>query len=186
MILKSEALYGIIICFSINFGVVFLDIYIFSSYILTEYRISIKKNVGRHNQDRASMKSRTVSTYIAVPSVVVYDFASNPANLPVWIPSFCKSVEFVNGQWVIQSTEGPAIFTFVESNAYGVLDHTIKFASGLKVTNPMRVIPNGSGSELMFTLFQHKGMPDQQFKEDESHVQSDLETLRRILESKHG
>ena len=74
----------------------------------------------------------------------------------------------------------------MESNAYGVLDHTITFAPGLKLTNPMRVVPNGSGSELLFTLFQHEGMSDQQFTEDESNVQSDLDTLRRLLESKHG
>lgn len=132
------------------------------------------------------MKSKTISIYIAVPPAAVYDFASNPANLPAWVPSFCKSVEFVHGQWVVQSPEGPVVFAFVESNSYGVLDHTVTFASGLKLTNPMRVVPNGGGSELLFTLFRHEGMSDQQFKEDEAHVRSDLETLRRILESKQG
>lgn len=132
------------------------------------------------------MKSKTISTYIAVPPEVVYAFASNPANLPAWVPSFCKSAEFFNGQWVVQSPEGPVIFAFVEANPYGVLDHTITFPSGLMLTNPMRVVPNGSGSELLLTLFQHEGMSDEQFKEDESLVQKDMETLRLILECKHG
>jgi uncharacterized protein YndB with AHSA1/START domain len=132
------------------------------------------------------MKSKTISIYIAAPPAAVYDFASNPANLPAWVPSFCKSVEFVNGHWVVQSPGGPAVFAFVESNVYGVLDHTVTFPSGLKLTNPMRVVPNDSGSELLFTLFQHEGMSDQQFREDENNVHSDLETLRRILEGKHG
>ena len=78
------------------------------------------------------------------------------------------------------------IFSFVESNAYGVLDHTVTFASGLMLTNPMRVISNGKGSELLFTLFQQEGMSDQQFEVDASLVQSDLETLRRILEGEQG
>jgi uncharacterized protein YndB with AHSA1/START domain len=131
------------------------------------------------------MKSKTISIYIAAPPKTVYEFASNPANLPTWVPSFCKSVAFVNGRWVVESPDGPAIFAFVEPNAHGVLDHSIEFPSGLKFSNPMRVVPNGSGSELLFTLFQHEGMSDRQFKEDETNVQSDLETLRRILESKH-
>ncbi len=102
------------------------------------------------------MRSKTISVYIAAPPAAVYDFASNPANLPVWVPSFCKSVEFVNGHWIVQSPDGPTVFAFVEPNAYGVLDHSVTFSSGLRFTNPMRVMASGSGSELLFTLFQHE------------------------------
>jgi len=171
---------------STDFCVKLLDSWLMCIYSANNFRTSIKVNVGRLKQDQVPMKAKTISVFIAVPPAEVYTFASNPANLPAWVPSFCKSVEFANGQWVIQSPEGPAVFAFVESNAYGVLDHTITFAPGLKLTNPMRVVPNGSGSELLFTLFQHEGMSDQQFTEDESNVQSDLDTLRRLLESKHG
>ena len=41
------------------------------------------------------MKSQTISIFIAVPAPRVYAFAANPANLPLWVPSFCKSVELV-------------------------------------------------------------------------------------------
>lgn len=129
------------------------------------------------------MKSRNLSVYIKQSPSVVYDFVSNPANLPLWVPSFCESVEFTDGHWVVQSPQGLVIFTFVEANPYGILDHTVTFPSGTKLTNPMRVIPNDSGSELIFTLFQHAGMTDEQFVADASLVKSDLETLRGILES---
>lgn len=76
------------------------------------------------------------------------------------------------------------IFAFVEFNPYGVLDHTVTLASGIRLENPMRVILNGTGSELLFTLFQHEGMSDEQFEADAALVQSDLETLRRILEDR--
>jgi len=132
------------------------------------------------------MNSRTISVSIAAPPALVYAFASNPANLPAWVPSFCKSVEFVNGEWVVQSPGGPVVFSFVEANQLGVLDHTVTLASGTSLTNPMRVVANGSGSEVMFTLFQHEGMSDEHSAKDAALVESDLQALRRILERSHG
>jgi len=129
------------------------------------------------------MKSQTISVFIAAPPARVYAFASNPAKLPLWVPSFCKSVERVGSEWVVQSPAGRAVFTFASPNDLGVLDHTVELPSGLKLTNPMRVIPNGDGCDVLFTLFQHEGMSDQQFQEDAALVLRDLHTLRRLLES---
>ena len=129
------------------------------------------------------MKSQTISVYIAAPPARVYAFASDPRKLPLWVPSFCQSVELVDGKWVVQSPAGRAVFSFVRPNDLGVLDHTVELPSGLKLANPMRVIPNGDGSEMLFTLFQHEGMSDQQFQEDAAQVMGDLHTLRRLLES---
>jgi hypothetical protein len=39
---------------------------------------------------------------------------------------------------------------------------------------PMRVIPNGGGSELMFTLFRRPELTLEMFNEDAETVQSDL------------
>lgn len=128
------------------------------------------------------MKSQTISLFINAPSTRVYAYTSNPENLPHWVPSFCKSVQLLNGEWVVQSVAGRAVFQFAPSNSFGVLDHTVTLPSGIKLTNPMRIIPNGAGSEILFTLFQHEGMSDQQFHEDAALVLSDLQTLRRLLE----
>jgi hypothetical protein len=128
------------------------------------------------------MKSQTISVFINAASARVYEFASNPSKLPLWAPSFCKSVELVEGEWVVQSPAGRVVFTFVDPNKLGVLDHTVTLPTGEKLANPMRVIPNGDGSEIMLTLFQHPGMSDKQFQEDAEHVLSDLQALRRLLE----
>lgn len=129
------------------------------------------------------MKSQTISVFIAAPVARVYEFAANPVNLPRWVTSFCKSVELVGGEWVVHSPAGRVVFTFVQRNDLGVLDHTVTLPSGLKLTNPMRVVPNADGSEVLFTLFQHEGMSDQQFQQDAELVLSDLHTLRQILEA---
>jgi len=71
---------------------------------------------------------------------------------------------------------------FVESNHLGVLDHYVSPARGAEVYVPMRGLPNGSGSDVLFTLFQLPGMSDKKFAEDAGFVTRDLETLKRVLE----
>lgn len=129
------------------------------------------------------MKSQTLSVAIAAPPERVYAFASDPRNLPRWVPSFFHSVEQANGEWVAESPLGRVGIEFVHDNDLGVLDHTVTLPSGARLTNPMRVIANGAGSEILFTLLQREDMTDEQFREDAELVLSDLDTLRRLLES---
>lgn len=129
------------------------------------------------------MKSRTLSVYIGASPERVYAFASNPENLPRWVPSFFKSVEPEGGDWVAETPLGRVGVEFVHDNDLGVLDHTIMLPSGVRLTNPMRVIANGDGSEILFTLMQREDMTDQQFREDAELVLDDLHVLRRLLES---
>ncbi len=135
------------------------------------------------NDHEGRMKTQTISVFIAAAPERIYEFASDPGNLPLWAPSFCKSVELLDGEWIVQSPAGRVVFSFVRPNDLGVLDHTITFPSGVRLTNPMRVIPNGDGGEILFTLFQHEGMSDQQLQEDAALVLRDLKTLRRLLEA---
>jgi hypothetical protein len=48
----------------------------------------------------------------------------------------------------------------------------------------MRVVQNGQGSEVLFTLLQAKNMPDEKFAEDLRWVNQDLRNLRNVLEAK--
>ncbi|MDY0395627.1 hypothetical protein RWE15_15855 [Virgibacillus halophilus] len=75
------------------------------------------------------------------------------------------------------------IIRFVERNKLGVLDHYVTISTGQEILNPMRVIPNGSGSEVMFTLFQSTEISDEKFAEDAKLVESDLKTLKDKLET---
>lgn len=71
---------------------------------------------------------------------------------------------------------------FVERNDFGVLDHYVTVAPGLEVYVPMRVLPNGSGSEVLFTVFRLPEMSDERFAEDAALVERDLKTLKTVLE----
>jgi hypothetical protein len=56
-------------------------------------------------------------------------------------------------------------------------------SSSLEIYNAMRVIPNGTGSEVIFTIFQTASMSDEQFSENAAHVQSDLNMLKAAIEA---
>jgi hypothetical protein len=63
---------------------------------------------------------------------------------------------------------------FTGRNDFGVVDHFIYPAPGVEIYVPMRVIANGTGSEVIFTLFRLPEMSDEKFAEDAGWVARDL------------
>jgi hypothetical protein len=129
---------------------------------------------------RRLLEARTLSVSIGCAPSQVYDFVSDARNLPRW--SFFQSVTRAGDQWVVGTPDDPVRLRFVEPNQLGVLDHYVRLGSGVEIHVPMRVISNGEGSEVLFTLFQTPDMSDQEFAEDAKQVQRDLATLKTVLE----
>ncbi|MGQ0657800.1 MAG: hypothetical protein ACT4NU_06855 [Chromatiales bacterium] len=86
------------------------------------------------------------------------------------------------GKWIVETPDGPMRIKFAQQNEFGVLDHCVSLAPGLEISIPMRVVPNGSGSEVMLTLFQLPDMSDEKYAEDIGLVERDLRTLKSVLE----
>lgn len=128
------------------------------------------------------LESRTLSVTIACLPRKVYEFVSNPENLPRWAAGLCKSVRKSDTGWIAETPQGPMQIRFAEKNDFGVLDHYVTMAQGVEVYVPMRVVPSGSGSEVIFTLFKTPEMSDRQFAEDAGMVERDLRTLKIVLE----
>lgn len=128
------------------------------------------------------LRSRTLSVSIDCSPAGVYAFVANPENLPKWAQGLCRSVRKSDTGWVVETPQGPMAFRFVAKNDLGVLDHVVSPAPGTEVYVPMRVVPNGSGSEVLITIFQPPDMSDEQFAEDLRLVERDLATLKRVLE----
>ena len=112
----------------------------------------------------------------------VYEFASNPENLPKWAAGLSGSIKKIDQDWMAESPMGTVKVKFAEKNKFGVLDHDVTLPSGVKVDNPMRVFPNNDGSELIFTLYRRPDVPDQEFAEDAKAVEKDLAKLKTLLE----
>lgn len=75
-------------------------------------------------------------------------------------------------------------FAFAPRNEFWVLDHEVTLPSGEVFYNPMRVVPDGEACEVVFTLRRQQGMTDEEFERDAAAVASDLETLKRLMESR--
>jgi hypothetical protein len=72
---------------------------------------------------------------------------------------------------------------FAPPNDRGVADHDVVLETGATVHNPIRVVPNGTGSTVIFTLLRQPGVSVQQFNQDANAVERDLATLKAVLEA---
>ena len=127
-------------------------------------------------------ESRTLTVSIAREADAVYQFLSQPANLPQWATAFCRSIRQVGSEWIMETNAGQMKVRFVPPNAFRVADHFVSPAPGVEVYVPLRVLPNGAGSEVVFTLFRPPEMTPEKFAGDIKLVQQDLQTLKRVLE----
>ena len=72
---------------------------------------------------------------------------------------------------------------FAPQNQFGVADHDFTLPDGRTCANPRRVLADGSGCEVVFTLRRQPDMTDEAFESDASAIRTDLETLKRLLEA---
>lgn len=124
-----------------------------------------------------------ISIYIHRAPDDVYVFASKSENLPRWAAGLASSEVKRDGDvWVADAPFGKVRIKFAEPNSFGVMDHDVELDSGVVVHNPMRVVPNGDGSELIFTLLRQPGMSKEKFASDARAVDTDLRFLKKRLE----
>jgi hypothetical protein len=129
-----------------------------------------------------TLETRTISVSILRDWRAVYDFAQRPENFARWASGAAKSLRREGGEWVADGPDGRAVLRFAPRNDFGVLDHTVTLASGAEIHMPVRVVANGSGCEVMFTLFRQAGMTDAVFARDAEWVATDLAALKALLE----
>jgi hypothetical protein len=128
-------------------------------------------------------ESRHLSVYIDRPAAAVYAYARDPAHLPVWAAGLAAGIRRERGEWVADSPMGRVLVRFVPVNEYGVLDHDVVLPDGTSVTNPLRVLADGDGAEVVFTARRRPAMTDEQWSADVAAISADLESLKRALEA---
>ena len=128
-------------------------------------------------------ESRHLAVSIDRPADEVYAYARDPAHLPAWAAGLAAGIRRERGEWVAESPMGRVLVRFVPVNEYGVLDHDVVLPDGTSVSNPLRVLADGPGSEVVFTVRRRPGMTEEAWAADVSAVAADLETLKRVLEA---
>lgn len=128
-------------------------------------------------------ESRHISIGIDRPASAVYEYAADPANLPSWAAGLASAaLQKIDGEWVADSPMGRVRVSFTEHNDFGVLDHTVTLPTGESVYNPLRVIPDGDGCEVVFTVRRQPGMSEEEFTGDADAVAADLQALKSRCE----
>lgn len=112
----------------------------------------------------------------------VYDFLAVPENFPRWAAGLGRRFERSGAEWIAEDPSGrPIRIRFTPPNPFGVLDHDV-VVDGVETHNAFRVVPNGTGAEIMFTLLRAPHMDDAAFEADAAAVRRDLATLKSLLE----
>ena len=127
--------------------------------------------------------SRHITETIERAPSDVYAFVSDPRTLPAWASGLSTTIEQVDGEWVAESDLGRVTVVFAADNPYGVLDHVVTLPDGTAVTNPLRVVPNGDGSDVVFSLFRSPDGDLDSFESDAAAVVRDLARLKVLLEN---
>jgi hypothetical protein len=128
-------------------------------------------------------ETQHLSVSIDRPAPEVYRFARDPAHLPTWAAGLASGIQLQRGEWVADSPMGAVLVRFVPVNEYGVLDHDVVLPDGTLSTNPLRVLADGDGSEVVFTARRRPGMTDAEWAADTDAIRADLQALKRVLEA---
>ena len=128
------------------------------------------------------MRSDTQSVTInAHPSDVVA-FVGDGANLARWAIGFAKAVRGDKKGWIVRTVQGDVPTTIVVDESCGTVDFHMEPAPEVSAVAYARVVPNGEGSEFMFTQFQQPGTPDAVFDQLVAAVGHELVALKASLE----
>ncbi|MBM9578572.1 SRPBCC family protein [Leptospira sp. 201903070] len=133
------------------------------------------------------LKTKHIGISILASSEKVYKYLSDPRNFPQWASGLCKSITPGAGEeWIIDAPQGALKAIFTKENEFGIVDHTVIFPTGERIHNPMRILPNADGCEVLFSLFKTEGMSSKKFEEDANWVRKDLNELKNLMEKTFG
>jgi hypothetical protein len=128
-------------------------------------------------------RAEVIHLSILAPPRQVIAFLVDVHNWMTWAP-WIRSVSRSSARgWIFDTDAGPMNVRFVEQNTVGVLDHEVTLPSGVSVLNSMRVLANGSGSELMMVVFQSPATSTEEFERDVQAVRDDLTRIKKLSEA---
>ena len=129
------------------------------------------------------LASRTLTVSIARSFAEAYTAASPPEAFPKWAAGLSSALHREGNDWVAETPTGRAVIRFSPPNPYGVLDHHVVLPGLPEIYVPLRMIANGAGTDVVFTLFRQPSMDDAAFEHDAELVRKDLAALKRFLEA---
>jgi hypothetical protein len=128
--------------------------------------------------------AQTRSISIAADPQTVLDVLADPDNLPRWAPAFARSVRTQNGQLLVDTGQGELPILLAVARDQGTVD--IVSAAAPTRGAFSRVLPNGEGSEYLFTLFFASDTDEAAVTAQMAVVDEELEAVRALCEPVGG
>lgn len=128
------------------------------------------------------LESRIITISIDHDWKDIYENIWRPQDFPKWASGLARSTLTQEGDaWKVEGAGEPVSIRFTGHNPFGVMDHYVSAGSKPEVYVPMRIIRNGDGAEVQFTLFRQPDMTDAAFAADAEWVTRDLQALRVLF-----
>jgi uncharacterized membrane protein len=128
------------------------------------------------------MKSDTQSISIDASIEEVFGFLSNPGNLPKWATGFCKDIRQESSRWIAETPQGEMEVRYATNSNLSIIDFHMFPAPDVEGVAYSRILPNGEGSEYVFTQFQAPGMLDEVFQGQIESLKGELVLLKELME----
>ena len=131
----------------------------------------------------STQQATIVHVSIERPVDRVYEIARNPKIMPQWATGLASGLIDKGDHFLVKAPFGTATLRFAPPNSFGILDHWVTVDGGATTYNSMRVVANGTGTEVMFTLLRTPDMTDEDYARDVAWVHDDLTRLKTLIES---
>jgi len=128
-----------------------------------------------------SWDARHIARFIDRKPAEVSAFLGDHRNLPKWAAGLSSGVSEENGVVISESPMGKVQVRFAPGSEFGIFDHDVTLPDGQTFHNPLRVLKNDGGSEVVFTLYRRAGVTDEAFEKDAALIAADLERLSAAL-----
>lgn len=128
------------------------------------------------------MRADTQTISIDADPRKVFAILADPRSLPRWAVGFAKAVRRDDGRWIVTTGGGEMPLRIEADERTRVVDFVMSPAPGVEALAGSRVLPRGSGAEVLFTQFQPPGMPDDVFAMNVRAVAHELTMLKALVE----
>jgi hypothetical protein len=122
-------------------------------------------------------RSETRSISIQASPAKVLDLVGDANALPRWAPNFATSVRPENGHWLVDDELLIDLRVDRELGTVDILRPKLPPTGAYS-----RVVPNGEGSEYLFTLFFPDGTAEDAITKQMTVVEEELRTIRALCE----
>ncbi|HWI74357.1 MAG TPA: SRPBCC family protein [Baekduia sp.] len=132
-------------------------------------------------QTNLTVRAETRTISIAAPPAAVFTLVADGARLPDWAPAFASAAEpDGDDRWLIGTGDAQFPIRVRADAEHGTVD--LLRPADATVGAFMRVIPNGGGSELLFTLLFGDEVEPAAVDAQMTTVEGELATVRALAE----